>query len=105
MTGGAYETGKQPAVQYVGDIMGGYDTPWQQYAWLYHGGGYEAANELYNEYNMQLIGWWIYGQESLASSTPIAGVEDLKEWKFRSPPGLETELFADRKSTRLKSSH
>src|SRR3546814_21139990 len=43
---------------------------------------------------MQLIGWWIYSQESLASSTPIAGVEDLKEWKFRSPPGLETEIFA-----------
>src|SRR3546814_5647441 len=104
--------------------MGGYDTPWQQYAWLYHGGGYKAANELYNEYNMQLIGWWIYGQESLASTTPIAGVEDLKEWKFRSPPGLETEIFAglgaktigmdltnglapspDRKSTRLNSRH
>src|SRR3546814_17030346 len=43
---------------------------------------------------MQRSGWWSYGHESLASSTPIAGVEDLKEWKFRSPPGLETELFA-----------
>lgn len=94
MTGGAYQTGKNPAFQFVGDIMGGYDTPWQQYAWLYHGGGYEAANELYNDYNMQLIGWWIYGQESLASSTAVTGVEDLKDWKFRSPPGLETEIFA-----------
>ena len=35
MTGGAYQTGKNPAFQFVGDIMGGYDTPWQQYAWLY----------------------------------------------------------------------
>lgn len=95
MTGGAYQTGKNPAFQFVGDIMGGYDTPWQQYAWLYHGDGFEAANNLYNEYNMQLIGWWIYGQESMSSSKPIAGPADLKDWKFRSPPGLETEIFAE----------
>ncbi|WP_282605767.1 TRAP transporter substrate-binding protein [Pelagibius sp. Alg239-R121] len=95
MTGGAYQTGKNPAFQFVGDIMGGYDTPWQQYAWLYHGDGFKAANNLYNEYNMQLIGWWIYGQESMSSSKPIAGPEDLKDWKFRSPPGLETEIFAE----------
>ena len=44
---------------------------------------------------MQLIGWWIYGQESLASSKPLAGPEDLKDWKFRSPPGMETEIFAE----------
>ncbi|MGF1624931.1 MAG: TRAP transporter substrate-binding protein [Alphaproteobacteria bacterium] len=95
MTGGAYQTGKNPAFQFVGDIMGGYDTPWQQYAWLYYGDGYEAANALYNQYNMQLIGWWVYGQESLASSKPLAGPEDLVDWKFRSPPGLETEIFAE----------
>ncbi len=95
MTGGAYQTGKNPAFQFVGDIMGGYDTPWQQYAWLYYGDGFAAANELYNEYNMQLIGWWVYGQESMSSSRPIAGPEDLVDWKFRSPPGLETEIFAE----------
>jgi len=95
MTGGAYQTGKNPAFQFVGDIMGGYDTPWQQYAWFYYGGGSEAANSLYNKFDMQLIGWWIYGQESMSSSRPIAGPGDLKDWKFRSPPGLETEIFAE----------
>jgi TRAP-type mannitol/chloroaromatic compound transport system substrate-binding protein len=95
MTGGAYQTGKNPAFQFVGDIMGGYDTPWQQYAWLYFGGGRDAANALYNEFGMQLIGWWVYGQESLSSSKPIAGIADLKDFKFRSPPGLETEIFAE----------
>ncbi|MGF1474602.1 MAG: TRAP transporter substrate-binding protein [Geminicoccaceae bacterium] len=95
MTGGAYQTGKNPAFQFGGEIMGGYDTPWQQYAWLYYGGGYEAANELYNQYDMQLIGWWVYGQESMSSSAPLAGPDDLKDWKFRSPPGLETEIFAE----------
>ncbi|GGE58416.1 TRAP transporter substrate-binding protein [Actibacterium pelagium] len=92
-TGGAYQTGKNPAFQFVGDIMGGYDTPWQQYSWLYYGDGYAAAQELYNAQNMQLIGWAIYGQESMSSSKPIAGFEDLKGWKFRSPPGMETEIF------------
>ena len=95
MTGGAYQTGKNPAFQFVGDIMGGYDTPWQQYAWLYYGDGFDAANSLYNQYNMQLIGWWVYGQESMSSSRPINGPEDLVDWKFRSPPGLETEIFAE----------
>ena len=92
-TGGAYQTGKNPAFQFVGDIMGGYDTPWQQYSWLYHGDGYAAAQDLYNAQNMQLIGWAIYGQESMSSSRPLAGFEDLKGWKFRSPPGMETEIF------------
>ncbi|TNF22847.1 MAG: TRAP transporter substrate-binding protein [Rhodobacteraceae bacterium] len=94
-TGGAYQTGKNPAFQFVGDLMGGYDTAWQQYSWLYYGGGYDAAQSLYNEQNMQLIGWSIYGQESLSSSKPIAGPDDLKGWKFRSPPGMETEIFEE----------
>ncbi len=93
MTGGAYQTGKNPAFQFVGDIMGGYATPYQQLSWLYYGGGLEAAQELYNKYDMQLVGWWIYGQESLASTKPITGVADLKDWKFRSPPGMETKIF------------
>ncbi|ANT60827.1 MULTISPECIES: TRAP transporter substrate-binding protein [Roseobacteraceae] len=95
MTGGAYQTGKNAGFQFVGDIMGGYDTPYQQLSWLYYGGGLEQAQKLYNEFGMQLIGWWVYGQESLVSSTPITGPDDLKDWKFRSPPGMETEIFAN----------
>jgi len=92
-TGGGYQTGKNPAFQFVGDIMGGYDTPYQQLSWLYYGGGLEAAQPLYNKYGMELIGWWIYGQESFASSKPIEKVADFKDWKFRSPPGMETKIF------------
>ena len=92
MTGGAYQTGKDPAFQFVGDVMGGYDTPYQMLAWGANG-GYDVAQELYNEYDMQLIGWWIYGQESMTSSKPLAGPADLKDWKFRSPPGMETKIF------------
>ncbi|PCJ10056.1 MAG: C4-dicarboxylate ABC transporter substrate-binding protein [Rhodobacteraceae bacterium] len=93
-TGGGYQTGKNPAFQFVGDIMGGYATPYQQLSWLYYGGGLEAAQELYNKYDMQLIGWWTGGQESLASNRPIRNAEDFKDWKFRSPPGMETKIFA-----------
>ncbi len=94
MTGGAYQTGKNPAFQFVGDIMGGYDTPYQQLSRLYYGGGLEAAQKLYNKFDMQLVGWWVYGQESLASTKPIRSMADFKDWKFRSPPGLETNIFA-----------
>jgi len=93
MTGGAYQTGKNPAFQFVGDIMGGYETPYQQLSWLYYGGGLDAAQKLYNKFDMELIGWWVYGQESCASSKPIAKVADFKDWKFRSPPGMETKIF------------
>jgi TRAP-type mannitol/chloroaromatic compound transport system substrate-binding protein len=93
MTGGGYQTGKNSAFQFVGDIMGGYETPYQQLSWLYYGGGLEAAAPLYNKYGMELIGWWVYGQESFASSKPIAKVADFDGWKFRSPPGMETKIF------------
>lgn len=93
MTGGSYQTGKNPAFQFVGDIMGGYETPYQQLSWLYYGGGLDAAQKLYNKFDMELIGWWVYGQESFASGKPITKVADFKDWKFRSPPGMETKIF------------
>ena len=93
MTGGAYQTGKNPAFQFAGDLAGGYTNPYQQLAWLLHGGGYESLNELYNAHNMEFIGWWIPGPESLASTSPIRGADDFKDWKFRSPPGMLTLVF------------
>lgn len=93
MTGGAYQTGKNPAFQFAGDLMGGYQNPYQQMAWLLHGGGYDAVNDLYNAHNMEFIGWWIPGPESLSSTAPIRNVEDFKDWKFRSPPGMATLVF------------
>ena len=95
MTGGAYQTGKNPAFQFTGDLMGGYANPYQQMSWMLHGGGRAAINDLYNDHNMEFVGWWIPGPESLSSTAPIRGVEDFKGWKFRSPPGLATKVFAN----------
>ena len=89
MTGGAYQTGKNPAFQFTGDLMGGYSN-YQQMAWLLHGNGRAAIDELYKQHNMSFVGWWIPGPESLSSTRPIRGVADFKDWKFRSPPGLAT---------------
>ncbi len=95
MTGGAYQTGKNPAFQFTGDLMGGYSNPYQQMAWLLHGDGRAAIDTLYKQHNMSFVGWWIPGPESLTSTRPIRGVEDFKDWKFRSPPGLATKVFAN----------
>ena len=95
MTGGAYQTGKNPAFQFTGDLMGGYSNPYQQMSWMLHGGGRSAINDLYNAHNMEFVGWWIPGPESLSSTAPIRGVDDFKGWKFRSPPGLATKVFAN----------
>ncbi|GFE66647.1 TRAP transporter substrate-binding protein [Litoreibacter roseus] len=94
MTNGSYQTGKNPAFQFVADTMGGYDTPIQYQAWVNFGGGKEQINELYNALGMTFVGAHVGGQESLNSTHPLAGPDDLKEFKFRSPPGMESEIFA-----------
>ena len=93
MTGGAYQTGKNPAFQFTGDLMGGYTNPYQQMSWMLHGGGFDELNSFYNKYDMEFVGWWIPGPESLSSTRPIRNVDDFKDWKFRSPPGLATMVF------------
>lgn len=92
-TNGSYQTGKDTAFQFVSDVMGGYETPWQFYAWLYNGGGEALTEKLYNSYGMHLLGWQIPGMESLNAAKPLVNADDLKDWKFRSPPGMETMIF------------
>ncbi|MGZ2256324.1 TRAP transporter substrate-binding protein DctP [Roseobacter sp. A03A-229] len=88
MTGGGYQTGKDPAFWLVGDIYGGYETPEQQIKWLNFGDAEEIVQELYSKYGMHFVGWWIAGPESLTASTPIRGLEDVKGLKIRTPPGV-----------------
>jgi len=92
-TGAGYVTGKNPAFQFYGDIMGGYSTPYEILGWYDAGGGLALANELYEQFNMHLIGVFVATPESLGSTTSLAGIADLEGWKFRSPPGMESEIF------------
>lgn len=92
-TGAGYITGKDPAFQFFGDVMGGYEDPYQILGWFKHGGGRELADELYPKFGMHLIGIFVATPESLGSTKPLRGIEDLKGWKFRSPPGMESEIF------------
>jgi len=65
----------------------------QYLAWVNFGGGREAINELYADYGMTFVGAHVGGQESLNSTRPLNGTEDLVNFKFRSPPGMESEIF------------
>lgn len=94
MTTGGYQTGKNAGFQFVGDIMGGYGTPWEQLSWLYYGDGFDPANRLYHKYGMHLVGWYVHGMESLGSTRPLRGPDDLKGWKFRLPGGMGHEIFS-----------
>ncbi|MFV0336594.1 MAG: TRAP transporter substrate-binding protein [Tropicimonas sp.] len=89
------QVGRNPAFQFVGEVIGGYESSWQLYSWLYQGGGEALAQKLYNDNGMTFIGWWIPGPESLVSSKPLAGLSDVTGWKFRSPAGMETQIFAN----------
>jgi TRAP-type C4-dicarboxylate transport system substrate-binding protein len=94
MTGAAYQPGKDAAFQAFGDMLGGYDSPDQMQAWLDLGGGREIADPLYAKFGMYLVGFWGDPTESLVSNKPLRGLADLKDWKFRCPPGMQTEIFA-----------
>ena len=95
MTGAAYQTGKDPAFQFVGDIMGGYDSPGSSTPGSNEGGGARDRRRALHQFNMQLVGLVDLrpGERSPRPSRWPAP-EDLKDWKFRSPPGIETEIFA-----------
>lgn len=93
MTSPTYQINKDPAFQFVGDIIGGYTTPYQQLSWLYLNNGLAQAQKLYDAYGMQLVGWVVPASESLSSNRSIQNIKNIKGWRFRSPPGLEANIF------------
>lgn len=94
MTGASYLTGKDPAFQFIGDVMGGYEDPIQLHAWLDTPEARQIVDPLYARYGMYCVGLLCPPMESLSSTVPIPGIEALEGWKFRSPPGMESEIFA-----------
>ncbi|NEP45171.1 MAG: TRAP transporter substrate-binding protein, partial [Okeania sp. SIO2H7] len=88
-----YYIGKNPALAFGTSVPFGL-TAQQQNAWLYHGGGLEAMNEIYADFNMisfpagntgaQMGGWFKRAIETVA---------DLKGLKMRIP-GLGGQVMA-----------
>lgn len=94
LTGASYLTGKDPAFQFIGDVMGGYEDPLQFHAWLDTPQAREIVDPLYARYGMYCVGLLCPPLESLSSTVPLPGIQALRGWKFRSPPGMESEIFS-----------
>lgn len=84
-TAGYYYTGKNPALAFATSVPFGLNAQ-QQNAWLYQGGGLEALQKIYSDFNVinfpagntgaQMGGWF---------NQPIKTVEDLQGLKMRIP--------------------
>jgi len=93
--GTTYYAGKDAAFALIGDLNGGFETPWQMQMWYEYGGGLELARELYAGYGLYFVGpvWW--GVESIPSKSPLNGVDDLKGVKIRSPEGIGAQILQE----------
>ncbi|MGI9332811.1 MAG: TRAP transporter substrate-binding protein [Gammaproteobacteria bacterium] len=95
-TATVYFGGRDKVFAVMGDLVAGYDTPWQYLSYCYQGGGREIFQEAFDEYSkgrVQVIGCSPYARESFTSTVPIRGLDDLKGVKLRSPEGLAAEVF------------
>lgn len=88
-----YWTGKDAGLAVIGDLVFGYQHPWQAEAWFYHRGGLQMLRQAYARYNAYPVGvsWW--GVESVVSKKQIMKMEDFKGVKFRSPQGMTAEIL------------
>ena len=65
MTNGSYQTGKDPAFQFVADVMGGYDNPLQFMSWIYYGGGKQAHQRIVQQLQ-HAVCWRVHGRSGIA---------------------------------------
>ncbi|MCC7273806.1 MAG: TRAP transporter substrate-binding protein [Alphaproteobacteria bacterium] len=92
-SGGPYFSGKEPALALIGDLNGGYETPYQMQMWFEYGGGLELAREIYKRFNIHYVGpvWW--GVESVPAKRALRTLADFKGVKMRVPEGLGAEVW------------
>lgn len=92
-SGGPYFSGKEPALALIGDLNGGFETPYQYQMWFEYGGGLQLAREIYAKFNIYYVGPVLWGVESIPARKPIRGVADFKGVKMRAPEGLSAEIW------------
>ncbi|MBE2894728.1 TRAP transporter substrate-binding protein [Spirabiliibacterium falconis] len=89
----SYFSGKDPAFALYGNLIGAWSNPQDLIDFMYHGGGFNVANELLNKYGVQLLAVSTVGVESLVSKKPIRNISELQGIKVRAPEGLVQVLF------------
>ncbi|MFO1352023.1 MAG: TRAP transporter substrate-binding protein DctP, partial [Gammaproteobacteria bacterium] len=95
-TATVYFGGRDKVFAVMGDLIAGYDTPWQYLSYCYQGGGLEIFQEAFDKYTngqVKVVGCAPSPRESFTSTIPIKGVADFKGVKVRSPEGLAAEVF------------
>ncbi|MBE7420431.1 MAG: TRAP transporter substrate-binding protein [Ideonella sp.] len=97
-----YWSGKNTASALLSNPSAGAGTGMDQLshlAWLFQGGGYALYRKLYAEalkVNVEPIYVQPMGPDPLGwFKHPIASLEDFKKLKYRSPPGLVSEIFKE----------
>jgi TRAP-type mannitol/chloroaromatic compound transport system substrate-binding protein len=77
----------------IGDLNGGFETPYQAQMWFEYGGGLELARDIYKRFNIQYVGpvWW--GVESVPAKRPLNTLADFKGVKMRVPEGLGADIW------------
>jgi TRAP-type mannitol/chloroaromatic compound transport system substrate-binding protein len=96
LTSTVYFSGRDKAFALLGDLIAGYDTPWQVIQFCYYGGGREILQELFDKYGnkqVKVVGCATGGKEAFISKVPIRKVDDFKGKKIRSPEGLAADVF------------
>ncbi len=98
LTSISYFSGRDPAFAILGDLIAGYDTPYQIQDFCREGGGTEAVQALWDDLMpgmIHVVGCGAVSKEALVSKVPIRGFDDLKGVKVRSPEGLAATVFKD----------
>jgi TRAP-type C4-dicarboxylate transport system substrate-binding protein len=96
LTSTVYFSGRDKAFALLGDLIAGYDSPWQVIQFCYYGGGREILQELFDKYTnkqVKVVGCATGGKEAFISKVPIRKVDDFKGKKVRSPEGLAADVF------------
>jgi len=92
----AYFAGRDPVFGIMGDLIAGYDTPYQKQMFFRFGGGVEILQKAYDKHfggKIKVIGAGPFAKEAFVSTIPIRSVADLKGVKLRSPEGMAAEVF------------
>ena len=92
-SGAPYASGLEPGLALLGDLNGGFETPYQMQMWFEYGGGIDLAREIYKRFNTFYVGpvWW--GVESVPAKKPLRTLAEFKGVKMRVPEGLGAEIW------------